>query len=325
MLLKKIPLSLIFGVIIGTTCGVFWGIPLNWNENLSTISREKTCVEVQNFQESSPITDHSAKIKISGVQNNLPENAHNEPKTLSPLSKKEQAPKELIIGKEKKQTPIHNNRTLKNFNVMFLGIEDKKLQMISVYSINKDNHWRSGIVFIPIDTLIPGTIDQSISQIFYTKGPMVLRGILEKNMEINISYYVRVDQNLLSAVEPHIKPVYINGEKVNIAELFTKEITPDDEKILAALLQNITEPSVYFGFLPKLVITCKQFIETDFSLTWENIWLHYQIAKNIDTTKVAKIILPGDYQEISGEKFWVPTQSAWWNTIYELTQKNSGL
>jgi len=214
----------------------------------------------------------------------------------------------------------HNNKNLNNYNIMFFGIEEKKLQMLTVYSINKENNWKSGTVFIPTDTLVPGTENQYLADYFYLNGPEKVMQLVEDAMEININYYVKVDRNLLLEVEPHLDPIYIEGKKVNLAQLFTKEITPQDEIILASLLKNLTKPSVYFGVLPKLVLTCKQYITTDFELNWTNLWIHYQIAKNIDTTAVKKRIISGKYIVINKKKYWLPTQEAWWNMVYDVTK-----
>jgi hypothetical protein len=216
--------------------------------------------------------------------------------------------------------PEHGNKGLSNYNIMFFGIEDHKLQMLTVYSINQKNNWKSGTVFIPTDTLVPGTKNQCMADYFYRNGPEKVKRLVENAMEIDINYYVMVDRNLLLAVEPYLDPIYIGGKKVNLSQLFTKEITPEDEIILASLLKNLTKPTVYFGVLPKLVLTCKQYIKTDFQLNWTNLWVHYQIAKNIDTTSVAKKIISGKYVTIKNQKYWVPTQHAWWNMIWEVTK-----
>ncbi|ATW25967.1 hypothetical protein [Candidatus Formimonas warabiya] len=233
------------------------------------------------------------------------------------------SPKSSELIPDSRTVPLseigHQNKTLANYNIMFFGIEDKKLQMLTVYSINKEHKWKSGTVFIPTDTLVPGTRNQSVAEFFYQNGAEEVKRLIGTAMEIEINYYVMVDRNLLQEVEPYLDPIYVNGERVNLAQLFTKEITPQDEIILASLLKNLTKPTVYFGVLPKLVWTCKQYIHTDFELNWPNLWVHYQIAKNIDTSSVTKKILPGTYVSVNEKKFWVPSQEGWWNTVYAVT------
>jgi len=214
----------------------------------------------------------------------------------------------------------HGNKELTNYNILFFGIEDEKLQMLTVYSINKDNNWKSGTVFIPTDTLVPGTRNQYMADYFYRNGAEKVKQLIQDAMEITINYYVVVDRNLLLEVEPYIDPIYVGGEKVNLSRLFTKEITPEDEIILASLLRSLTKPTVYFGVLPKLVLTGKKYIKTDFQLNWTNLWVHYQIAKNIDTTSVTKKIISGKYLNIGNQKYWIPTRHAWWNMVYEVTK-----
>lgn len=239
-------------------------------------------------------------------------------KEIRPVKKSTQ--ENLHIIEPQKIALKHKNKELSNYNIMFFGIEDKKLQMLTVYSINKENNWKSGTVFIPTDTLVPGTGNQYLADYFYQNGPEKVMQLVENAMEININYYVKVDRNILLEVEPYLDPIYVDGEKINLAQLFTKEITPQDEKILASLLKNLTKPSIYFGVLPKLVLTCKQYITTDFELNWTNLWVHYQIAKNIDTTNVTKRIISGKYLVLNNKKYWIPTQDAWWNMVYDVTK-----
>ncbi|MGI6685669.1 MAG: hypothetical protein ACOX47_09420 [Bacillota bacterium] len=248
------------------------------------------------------------------------------------LPEKQDAPLEQVkqVKQEKKDAPVesnvpavplqHRNKELTNYNIMFFGIEDNKLQMLTVYSINQENNWKSGTVFIPTDTLVPGTKNTSMADYFYQNGPEKVKKLVEKFMEININYYIMVDRNLLLEVEPYLDPIFVDGKKVNISQLFTKEITPEDEIILAELLKSFTKPAVYFGILPKLVLTSKQYIKTDFQLNWTSFWVHYQMAKNIDTSSVTKKIISGKYVTLRNQKYWIPTQHAWWNMVYEVTK-----
>ncbi|MGI6066219.1 MAG: hypothetical protein ACOYI2_06980 [Bacillota bacterium] len=222
-----------------------------------------------------------------------------------------------VIQEETKQE--HKNKTLKNININFFGIENGVLQMLTVYSINKENNWKSGTVFVPTNALVPGTKNTTFAELYQTAGPLEIKKILAQNMEIDISYYVMVDRNLLLEMEAYLDPIYVGGEKVNIAQLFTKTITPEDEIILASLLKNLTKPEIFWGILPKLIWTCKKYIETDFPMSVSNLLVHYQIAQNIDTTKVAKKVLPGAYRLIEGKGLWVVDPTGWYSIVYDVT------
>lgn len=257
-----------------------------------------------------PEEETRSEVTKAAVEKTLPRVIETDPKV----------PEEKNKSPEKQKKYHHGNCGLDNYNITFLGIEDGKLQMLTVYSINKDRDWKSGTVFIPPETLVPGTRDQSFQELFQTGGPEKIRAVLAQSMEIPIAYFVKVDRNLLSEMEPILEPIEVDGEPVNISQLFTREITPQDELILAALLKKLVKPEVFFGPLPQLIWTCKKYIETDFEVTWSNLWLHYQIACNIDTTKVIKKILPGRYRHEGSRSLWVVEPEGWWNTVYEVTR-----
>jgi anionic cell wall polymer biosynthesis LytR-Cps2A-Psr (LCP) family protein len=327
---KYIYVSIMMGAFIGTFCA--WGYvgltfpqgepvevraqPRLLNQNSSSPpvetpypAMEKEAPEVP--PEDNRVSGDGSLTRLEADKNSYQGSAVQE-RTRNPINKAFEADGQALLE--------HGNKSLSNYNIMFFGIEDQKLQMLTVYSINQRNNWKSGTVFIPTDTLVPGGKNLHMADYFYQNGPEKAKKLVEKVMEIDINYYVMVDRNLLLEMEPYLDPIYISGEKVNIPQLFTKEITPDDEIILASLLKNLTNPSIYFGVLPKLILACKQYIKTDFQLNWTSLWVHYQIAKNIDTSSVTKKILSGRYLTIENQRYWVPTQHAWKNMIYEVTK-----
>lgn len=317
----------VISILLGTILGVFSALEYEKLSNLAEVPQEIE-TQVKN-QFSPPVPENWEAIKaikeLKIIEPPIEEKEESTVKetklTQEPTLSAKSDPPIPANPRELNITPVtHHNKELTNYNIMFFGIEDNKLQMLTVYSINKDNNWKSGTVFIPTNTLVPGTEDQSIEDYFYKNGPEKIRELVENAMEIHISYFVKVDRNLLLEVEPYLEPIYIDGEKVNIAQLFTKEITPEDEKILASLLKSLTQPSVYFGILPKLILTCKQYITTDFEMNWTNLWMHFQIAKNIDTTSVTKKIISGKFIIQDNKKYWAPSQDGWWNMVYEVTK-----
>lgn len=326
---KQIYICIVAGAFFGSFCAVgYMGNSSHQRELAGVESCQKDQALAQgDMQIAIPIEEEepaSESIPVSTAEKPITDQKSDHPELDDQKLNQENSShraKELPEIKDSPSIPLrHGNKGLDNYNIMFFGIEDGKLQMLTVYSINEKNNWKSGTVFIPTDTLVPGTGDQYMADYFYRNGPEKVKQLVEKAMEIEISYYVKVDRNLLLEVESYIDPIYVDGEKINLAQLFTKEITPQDEIILASLLKNLTKPSVYFGVLPKLVLTCKQYITTDFELNWPNLWVHYQIAKNIDTTGVTKKIISGKYLMVKNQKYWIPTQEAWWNMVYEVTK-----
>ncbi|MEL7568062.1 MAG: LCP family protein [Dehalobacterium sp.] len=324
---KKLYVSILAGAFLGTFCAFgYMGLYLPQGEMIEVETRQKVqapvgieipieVIERKEINEEKGINEQK---EIYEEKEIVEEKEQVE--TIEPIIEKKESGIVRPFKEPEKAVLKHNNKKLNNYNIMFFGIEDQKLQMLTVYSINKENNWKSGTVFIPTDTLVPGTENQYLADYFYLNGPEKVMQLVENLMEININYYVKVDRNILLEVEPYFDPIYVNGKKVNLAQLFTKEITPQDEIILASLLKNLTKPSVYFGVLPKLVLTCKQYITTDFELNWTNLWIHYQIAKNIDTTAVKKRIITGKYLTLNNKKYWTPTQDAWWNMVYDVTK-----
>jgi len=318
-MVKKIWMGLLLGACFGVAGA--WRVGTNFRE--TEISAPP--VQVPSALEQTAVVKSEKKADLSVIEKVT--GSSQDPAGLEPeiLPEKTEEPVKKTVLPEPKPTvgkaPDHKNRTLENLNIMFLGIEDQKLCMLTVYSVNKDHKWKSGAVFVPTETLVPGTQETTMSGYYDTKGIEAVQQVLEENMEISIDYYVKVDQKLLEEVESSIDPIYVNGARVDLKQLFHKQVAPEDEIIMGSLLRSLTKPSVYFGLLPRLVWNRKQYLETDFPVTWSNLWLHYQIARNINAARVAKKILPGiSKRALKGELLWMPAQEAWWNTVYEVTQ-----
>ncbi|GAW93848.1 hypothetical protein [Calderihabitans maritimus] len=183
----------------------------------------------------------------------------------------------------------HLNRLTDNLNVLFVGIEKGKVRMISVYSINYKENMKSVAVFFHPQTVLTG---ESLASLYYRRGIKALEAALEKAMEIEIKYYLRIDKAILDEVSRFIDPIVVSEWEVNLSEIFTMGVTPYDEEILGALVRELTKPQVYFVHLPRLVMTFKNYVDTDFPLTLENLLVHFRIATSIDTRSIKKVIIP---------------------------------
>jgi len=181
-----------------------------------------------------------------------------------------------------------------NLNVLFLGTDGPQLIMASVYSINHRFGYRSGAVFFPVDTLFAGGEGEKypLSRMMEKGGITEVRAALGKALGVDISYHVRVDRQVLSELKGFIRPIVVEGEEVEIENLFTMPAGPRDSLILGALMAEFTRPQVFFVHLPGLVLAFRRHIETDFSLHPENLLLHYRIARNVDTAAIPKVIAP---------------------------------
>lgn len=211
------------------------------------------------------------------------------------------------------------NRETDNLNVLFLGAEGDQLLMTAVYSINYKEDFQSGAVFFPVQTALDRT--SPLESVFREVGPKALVPLLEEALSVDIAYYVRIDRRVLSEVKKFVNPIVVDGQEVELENLFTMEISPRDDRILGALLAELTRPRVYFIHLPALVLAFHRYLETDFAINPENLWLHYRIAREVDTAAIPKVVAWGTVTLQAGEPVLL-IPSAWLgDIIYDLTKR----
>lgn len=222
----------------------------------------------------------------------------------------------LLPGRDINKSVPSLNRQTENFNVLFVGVEGKQLRMVSVYSINRGNGYNSGAVFFPVNSYFQ---EKTLAQLYLDKGVDGIERLLEKEMEVDIAYYVKMDRRILSEVESFLKPIVINGEPVDIDSLFTMEVTPYDEEIMGELMRQLTRPSVYFFRLPQLMLAFGRYMDTDFRLSVQNLKFHFELATSVDTQRINKVIAGGNNEYINGQKVWVVPESVLKNVVYQMT------
>lgn len=213
----------------------------------------------------------------------------------------------------------HLNTQSNNLNVLFLGVDGDKLLMCSLYSINYRDKMQSGAVFTPTFSLVPGE-SYTFAQLYRREGVSGVKKVLEKEMEVHIAYHILIQRAVFDEIEKFIDPIYIDGEKVNLADLFTMKVGPKDQEILGALMREFTKPGTFFIDLPRLIFSAKKYVSTDFKINPKNLMLHYKIARGVDTTKITKVILPGRTKLIGGQKHYELLTYPLQNTIYEITR-----
>lgn len=230
-------------------------------------------------------------------------------------------PTSPAVNPEALSTSRKQNQQTDNLNVLFIGADGKRLLMTSVYSINHhQTKMKSGAIFFPNHTLLqetgyPGTLED----IFRRDGPVEIMGLLEKALEIDIAYYVRIDKAVLREVEKFIDPIYVDGEKIELENLFDMQVTPKDQEILGALMEELTKPKVYFINLPRLVAAFRKYLETDFPINPSNLVLHYRIARNVDMDHITKVVLRGTNYRWRGKIVQVVPMEILRNIVYKVT------
>jgi hypothetical protein len=217
------------------------------------------------------------------------------------------------------------NRETDNLNVLFAGIGDEELMMVALYSIDYQETWRSAAIFFPVraTTAFPGQeAEHMLYRIYQAEGVEGLVKALEEKLEVKINYYIEVDRKILIRVAEIIDPIYVEGEAVDITNLFDMEVTPHDDYILGELVKQFRKPAVYFFALPELFFSFRRYISTDFAITPSNLYLHFKVARGIDPSLLTKTIVSGwDYYH-RGEWIRVIPEDVWKNIVYRLTKEH---
>ncbi len=217
--------------------------------------------------------------------------------------------------------PVFAQKT-DNLNVLFLGFEASKLEMIAVYSINHQQQMQSGALFVPVQALVPGET-QNFRDYYQHRGIKPLQNKIAKMLDIKIAYHVIIDNQIMGEAEKIIGTIHVDGKRVDLKKLFTTPAGPKDEQILGEIMRRFTKKDVYFWKLPLLISASRRYVTTDFPLTVENLWLHYRIATGIPTDQIKKTILPLSYALIEGDDcssyYWQLNEQDLKTAIYNLT------
>lgn len=211
------------------------------------------------------------------------------------------------------------NRQTNNMNVLFIGVEKDKLLACSVFSINYSDKYQAGAVFLPTYATAPN-YKYTFAQIYKEVGVEGLKQIIEKEMEIDIELYYKIERELLKQLDSYIDPIYVNGEKIELYNLFTMAVSPQDEEILGALVRELLKPGVFFIRLPKLLLDATKYITTNFKVTIPNLKFHYNNIVNLDSRNITKVVLPTQKKTIKGKSYREIAPYHMLNTIYEVTK-----
>ena len=196
------------------------------------------------------------------------------------------------------QRKQRNNQT-DNLNILFIGADRDRLLMTSIYSINykgKDENFKSGSVFFPINMqVMHDGKNYLLQELFKDLGKddysRIIVEILEELMEIDIAYHVIIDKAVLIEAGKILEPIVVGGQEINFEDIFEMPPSDKDEIILGQLMKQVTSPATFFSKLPSLVLRSSRYIQTDFPLTPENLWLHFRIARNVNMDEIDKVTL----------------------------------
>jgi hypothetical protein len=206
---------------------------------------------------------------------------------------------------EEKDLKHKRNRLTDNLNILFIGKDQDKLLMLAVHSINykgKKKYFPSGGVFFKKDMQIKiNNEDYTLGSFFKSHIDqdigILLKKIVEEILDIKIAYYVLMDKKLLAEADKILEPIIIEGESIKLEGIFEMPVSYKDNLILGELMKQLTGYKNYFYTIPKLVIRSARHIKTDFPLTYDNLQLHFRIARDMDRKKIKKIVLEIDSPE----------------------------
>lgn len=236
------------------------------------------------------------------------ENGANSNSTSSPAKAQLNSPK---------KEDLHLNKQTNNTNILCLGVTDKQLEMISIYSINKENKKSAGI-FLPtyVSLKVNGEL-LTLKEIYNQMGVVNLKKILSQCFEIDIPYHMVVDRQGLVELSEVLGPIYVENESIDIPNLFVKPVSDKDDAILQEMAQKISQPKMLVQ-VPKLIKIFINNVESDIGVS--ALWDLYRVFRNLNHSQLAKIVLWGEKVKMAGETYTFVDPYHWHNIIYETTK-----
>ena len=274
------------------------------------MSQEEPLVEGQILPEESTLEEQPEE---DGNKENQPievEESNNKSEPEKPVTKPSNSTPTIV--REDKRL----NSETANTNILCLGIADEKLEMISIYSINKDNKKSAGI-FLPtrISLRINGEL-LSLRDIYNKYGVLTLKKAISQSMLVDIPYHMVADKNGLIELSELIGPLYVENEEIDIPNLFVRPTSEKDDAILQSLANEVTKPKMVLQ-LPKLIKIFINNVQSDIGIS--GLWELYQVFSKLDHSELSKIVLWGKKVQMSGRDYWFIAPYDWHNVVYEMT------
>lgn len=231
------------------------------------------------------------------------------------------------IQLEKARTQL--NKTNDTLNIMYIWTDQKKLNVISVTTFNKTTG-QAAITVIPLHTVIDsgnvvylGSHYQNISELYQSQGREGVREFLEEKLQIQIPYYVHVNQSALEKLSNIFGVLQINGDHVTMLEAFEQTVAgirTDDRDVVRAVANRVLQPGIVLE-VPTIIDIFTDDIKTNMSVQ-EMIRIFY-LSRNLNLAHMQKTSLPG-YEEINGiEKHLFVSENTWKNIIYNITNSST--
>ena len=215
------------------------------------------------------------------------------------------------------------NKRSNNFNILLLGVDGNKLEMVCVYSINHHlkTQLKSVSLFFPTNSLLlyKGKKTTLVS-IFSSGDWKAVAEAVESEMYIDINYYVKIDRQALRDLEKNFEPIYVDGKRVQMETLFVRRTSNEDDRLIARILKQVLRPEMFFKYIPGLVFGIHGDIESNFSFTPRNLAFYYRIAKKLSTNRIEKVVLLGTTQWKNGRKVNIPPEDLMGSAIYRETK-----
>jgi len=209
------------------------------------------------------------------------------------------------------------NKETKNTNILCLGIADNELEMISIYSINKDNK-KSTSIFLPTRTSLKVNGELlTLKEIYRQHGVLNMKKIISQCLEVDIPYHMAADKQGLVELSDLIGPLYVENENINIPNLFVRPVSDKDDEILQSLAEKVAQPKMILQ-IPKLIKIFIANVESDIGVT--GLWELYSVFKNLDHSELSKIVLWGEKMDLANQQYWFIDPYDWHNVVYEMTQ-----
>jgi len=214
------------------------------------------------------------------------------------------------------------NAQTDNFNILLLGTNGGKLEMVCVYSINHHltTELKSVSLFFPVNSVfIYKGRKKTLEEIYSDRGWQAVADAVGRKMYIDINHYVKIDRQALRDLENYFEPIYVDGKKVEMETLFVRRTSNEDDRIIARILKQVLRPQVFFRYIPSLVFGVRGDIESNFSFTPKSLAEYYRIAKRLSTKRVEKVVLSGSTAWHNGQKVNIPPEDVLGSAIYKAT------
>lgn len=209
------------------------------------------------------------------------------------------------------------NKQTENTNILCLGIAEKELEMISIYSINKNNKKSAGI-FLPTRTSVTVNGEMlSLREIYRQYGILNLKKILSQCLVVDIPYHMVADKQGLVELSELIGPLYVENENIDIPNLFVRPVSGKDDEILQSLAEKVTQPKMFLQ-VPKLIKIFIANVQSDIGVS--GLWDLYSVFKNLNHSELSKTVLWGEKMHLSNKDYWFIAPYNWHNVVYEMTK-----